>query len=158
MAGCTPDAVPEFRMVTLVVRKTIPATPERLFAAWTEPEQLQKWWGPEGVTCIDPEVDLRVGGHYRIGNRFPDGKVLWIAGLFEVIEPPRRLTYTWRLEGISEAAERVTVRFEARGAVTEVIITHERIPNEVLREQHQQGWKGCLDGLAEYLQVSGKRC
>jgi uncharacterized protein YndB with AHSA1/START domain len=141
--------------VTLVVRKTIRATPERLFSAWTEPEQLRKWWGPEGVACVDPEVDLRVGGHYRIGNQFPDKKILWIVGEFEVIEPPRRLTYTWRLEGISDAMERVSVHFEAQGDTTEVIVTHERIPNEVLRDQHQHGWIGCLDGLAEYLLVSG---
>jgi uncharacterized protein YndB with AHSA1/START domain len=148
-------SIPELRMITLIVRKTIAATPERLFAAWTEPAQLRKWWGPEGVECIDPEVDLRVGGSYRIGNRLPDGKVLWIAGEFEVIEPPRRLTYTWRLEGMSESEERVTVRFEARGDVTEVIVTHERISSEALRDQHQHGWQGCLDGLAGYLAPSG---
>jgi len=144
-------SIPQFQMVTLVVRRMIPASPDHLFAAWTEPERLRKWWGPEGVTCIDPVVDLRVGGSYRIGNQLPDGKVLWIAGEFEVIEPPHRLTYTWRLEGLSETAERVTVRFEACGAETEVIVTHERIPNEMLRDQHQHGWKGCLDGLAEYM-------
>ena len=77
MADHSPNAAPEFRMMTLVVRKTIPATPERLFAAWTEPSQLQKWWGPEGVVCIGPEVDLRVGGQFRIGNKFLDGKILW---------------------------------------------------------------------------------
>jgi|SRR5579863_1790082 len=148
---------PKFRMITLIVRKTIPATPERLFAAWTEPGQLQKWWGPEGVECVDPEIDLRLGGRYRIGNRFPDGKVMWIAGEFEVIDPPRRLTYTWYLEGISETTERVTVRFEARGTATEVIVTHERISNEALRDQHAHGWRDCLDGLAEYLEGSGKR-
>jgi uncharacterized protein YndB with AHSA1/START domain len=141
--------------VTLVVRKTIRATPERLFSAWTEPEQLRKWWGPEGVACVDPEVDLRVGGHYRIGNQLPDRRILWIVGEFEVVEPPRRLTYTWRLEGISEASERVSVHFEAHGDATEVIVTHEKIANESLRDQHRQGWQGCLDGLAEYLRGSG---
>jgi uncharacterized protein YndB with AHSA1/START domain len=146
-------AGPSFEMVVLVVRKTIQATPERLFQAWTEPAQLQQWWGPEGVKCIDPEVDLRVGGRYRIGNQLPDGKVLWIAGEFEVIEPPHKLTYTWQLEGNSNAFERVTVRFEPRGEATEVIVTHEHIPNETLRDQHQLGWLGCLDGLAEYLKA-----
>lgn len=140
--------------LTLVVRKTIRATPERLFSAWTEPEQLRKWWGPEGVACVDPEVDLSVGGHYRIGNQFPDKRILWIVGEFEVVEPPRRLTYTWRLEGTSEASERVSVHFKAQGDATEVIVTHERISNEALRDQHQYGWLGCLDGLAEYLQGS----
>jgi uncharacterized protein YndB with AHSA1/START domain len=66
MADQPPTAVPELPMETLVVRKTIQATPERLFRAWTEPEQLRRWWGPEGAICVDPEVDLQVGGHYRI--------------------------------------------------------------------------------------------
>jgi uncharacterized protein YndB with AHSA1/START domain len=141
-------------METLVVRKTIQASPERLFAAWTEPEQLRAWWGPEGVVCIAAEVDLRPGGRYRIGNQLPDQSVLWIVGEFDVVEPPRRLIYSWRLEGVSATLERVTVQFESRRAATEVIVTHERIPSRDLRDQHQQGWQGCLAGLAKYLQAS----
>jgi uncharacterized protein YndB with AHSA1/START domain len=138
-------------METLVVRKTIQASPERLFAAWTEPEQLRAWWGPEGVVCIEAEVDLRPGGRYRIGNQFPDQSVLWIVGEFEAVEPPRRLVYTWRVEGISQAPERVTVQFDSRGAATEVIVTHDRIASRELRDQHLHGWEGCLAGLAEYV-------
>jgi uncharacterized protein YndB with AHSA1/START domain len=67
-------------MITLVVRRTIRATPERLFEAWTEPAQLRRWWGPQDVECLDAQVDLRVGGQYRIANRFPDGRIVWIAG------------------------------------------------------------------------------
>lgn len=135
---------------TLVVRKTIAATPERLFAAWTEPAALRQWWGPEGVTCIDPQVDLRVGGRYRIGNRLSDGSILWIIGEFEAVEPPHRLVYTWHLESGAESTERVTVRFEGHGSVTEVIVTHALIATEMLRDQHRHGWEGCLDGLARY--------
>lgn len=136
--------------VTLVVRQTIQAAPREVFAAWTEPAQLREWWGPEGVACIGAELDLRVGGAYRIGNRFPDGKVIWLTGNFETIEPPRLLIYTWGVEPAS-AAERVTVRFEARGDATEVIVTHERIATSALRDMHQQGWEGCLKGLADHL-------
>jgi uncharacterized protein YndB with AHSA1/START domain len=135
-------------MVTLIVRKTIRATVERLFAAWTTAEELKRWWGPQGVKCIEAEVDLRKGGRYRIGNQFPDGKILWISGEFEVIEAPRKLVYTWRIEPNTASSERVTVQFEAQGENTEVIVTHERIASEELRERHQQGWVGCLEGLA----------
>jgi uncharacterized protein YndB with AHSA1/START domain len=135
-------------MVTLIVRKTIRATAERLFAAWTTAEELKRWWGPQGVKCIEAEVDLRKGGRYRIGNQFPDGKILWISGEFEVIEAPRKLVYTWRIEPNTASSERVTVQFEAQGENTEVIVTHERIASEELRERHQQGWVGCLEGLA----------
>ena len=140
--------------VTLVVRKTIQATAERLFEAWTQPAQLKKWWGPQSVVCVDAEIDLRVGGRYRIANQFPDGKLVWIAGEFETIEPPHKLVYTWRLEPEAGASERVTVAFEPRGDATEVIVTHERISNVAIRDMHEQGWQGCLDGLAEYLKDS----
>jgi uncharacterized protein YndB with AHSA1/START domain len=137
-------------VITLVVRRTIRATPERLFDAWTRPEQLVEWWGPEGVQCIAAEVDLRVGGRYRIGNRLPDGRELWIVGAFEAIERPRRLVYSWQLEGSARPAERVIVQFAGNGAETEVIITHQRIADETLRDEHAHGWAGCLDGLSRY--------
>jgi uncharacterized protein YndB with AHSA1/START domain len=140
-------------MVTLVVRKTIRASVERLYTAWTDPAQLKLWWGPRGVRCTAAEIDLRIGGRYRIANQFPDGKILWITGKFESIEPPRKLVYTWQLEAQADSFERVTVQFEPRGDETEVIVTHELIPNETLRDMHQQGWIGCLDGLASYLEA-----
>jgi uncharacterized protein YndB with AHSA1/START domain len=80
--------------LTLVVRRTIGASPERVFDAWTKPERLRLWWGPRDVTCTAAEVDLRVGGRYRIANQFPDGRVVWISGQFECIEPPRLLVYS----------------------------------------------------------------
>lgn len=140
--------------LSLVVRRRIEATVERVFAAWTEPDQLKRWWGPAQVTCTDAQVDLRPGGRYRIANRFPDGRVVWIAGAFETVEPPRRLVYSWSIEGDVRAPERVTVRFKARGSATEVIVTHDRIPDAAMRDQHAEGWAGCLDGLAAHLDAA----
>jgi len=104
--------------ITLLVRRVIQADVQRVFDAWTRPELLVKWWGPRPVTCREAKVDLQVGGAYRIGNLLPDGSVLFIFGEFEVVEPPRRLIYTWRIDQRSrpEAEEsRVTVRFEPKG-------------------------------------------
>lgn len=137
--------------ITLVVRRTIRATPERLFDAWTQPEQLKQWWGPQSVVCIDAEVDARVGGRYRIANQFPDGKVLWISGQFEAVERPRKLVYTWRVASEAGQSERVTVSFDARGHSTEVTVTHECISTTPMRDMHEQGWIGCLEGLAEFM-------
>lgn len=138
--------------LTLMIRRTVRAAPERLFAAWTEPAHLLRWWGPAHVRCAGAEVDLRVGGQWRIGNRLPDGALLWIVGVFEVIEPPTRLVYSWRLEPGPDTQERVTVRFEPRGTDTEVVIVHERIATEPVRADHKMGWLGCLDGLVAWLE------
>ena len=151
MADQEPDREPYWQDATLVVRKIIQATAERLFMAWTQPEQLKQWWGPESVICVDAEVDLRVGGSYQIVNQLPDGKLVCISGEFQVIEPPHKLVYTWRIEPESHA-ELVTVLFEPKTAGgTEVIVVHERIPNKTARDAHEHGWHGCLNGLAEYL-------
>jgi uncharacterized protein YndB with AHSA1/START domain len=135
--------------IALVVRRTVNASVARVFDAWTRPEQLRRWWGPRPVTCCDAEVDLRVGGAYRIANLLANGSVVWISGTFEVVEPPRRLVYTWLVENKPLERSRVTVRFEPRGAHTEVIVVHERIDSEDTRADHEQGWNGCLDNLAE---------
>lgn len=137
-------------MTALKVTRLIRATPARLFDAWTTPEQLMKWWGPRPVTCSRATVDLRVGGAYLIGNRLPDGREVVITGVFEEIEVPHRLVYSWSM-GTGEHS-RVTVRFEPRGAATEVIIEHERIPDEATRTGHEHGWFGCLDGLGALLE------
>lgn len=139
--------------IHLVVRRTIRAKPARLFEAWTSVEQLKKWWGPKGVRCSHAEVDLTEGGRYRLANETPEGTV-WISGEFERIAAPHELVYTWNIEPATRPAERVTVRFEAVGEQTEVVVVHERITSEAARDQHQQGWFGCLDGLAELCETA----
>ena len=135
---------------TLVTRLVIDASPEVLFAAWTEPQQLSQWWGPENVECTDVEMDLRVGGAYRIANRMPDGSTLWITGVFEIIERSHRLRFSWRIEAQATDLEQVTVTFEPHGERTEVVVVHERIRNAADRAGHERGWAGCLAGLAAY--------
>jgi uncharacterized protein YndB with AHSA1/START domain len=147
----TSQSVDAGEATILVVRRTIRAPRERVFAAWTEARQVIAWWGPSAaVSCASAEIDLRVGGRYRIANRFPDGRLLWIVGEFEVVEPPSRLVFSWRVGTQAAGVERVSVEFEAQGAATEVIVTHERIADATTRAGHEQGWGGCLDGLARY--------
>jgi len=133
--------------LTLIGRRTINASPGFLFDAWTQPNHLKRWWGPSGVKCIEAQIDLRVGGSYRIANLFPDGRILWICGEYKHVERPAKLVYTWRVEPNESAAEIVTVEFVAKGVQTEIIVTHERIPNSQVRDRHGICWNGCLNGL-----------
>lgn len=141
-------AAPEGEL-TLMVRRTIAAPVARVFAAWTEPERLQSWWGPVGVRCPIAEIDLRAGGSYRMANLLPDGNTLWISGEFLEVVPPHKLVYTWSLDDPDGPAEhtRVTVRFESRETQTEVIVLHELFTSSASRDHHERGWQGCLDCL-----------
>ncbi|MCZ6491166.1 MAG: SRPBCC domain-containing protein [Acidobacteria bacterium] len=147
----TPQAAPK---TTLTLRRTFQAPREKVFHAWTDPETLKKWWGPEGYETPEAEVDLRVGGRYRLGMRkLPDGEVFFLGGTFREISPPERLVYTWSWEQASmDVGETlVTVEFREAGQSTEVVLKHELFPNEETREHHNQGWNGCLDKLTKLL-------
>ena len=136
---------------SISVRRIMRASSERVFAAWTDARQLQAWWGPPGVTCPEAEVDLRIGGVYRIANRLPDGTVAWITGRFQRIDPPHELVFSWRFEGGPEGESQVTVRFEPHPEGTEVVVLHEGVLSDAVRAEHERGWEGCLDGLVAYV-------
>lgn len=136
---------------TLQIKRTFAAPRERVFRAWTDPEELKKWWGPPGYATPSAEVDLRVGGKYRFGMRkLPDGEMFYLSGTYREVRPPEKLVYTWRWEAKPEYGETlVTVEFHDRGGSTEVVLTHELFPDEKARGEHERGWGGCLDKLAK---------
>lgn len=132
----------------LTTTRVIKAPRERVFAAWTTPELLTKWWGPGAVTCPEAHVDLRPGGEYRIANLETDGKIIWISGTFEEVEAPEKLIYNWHLTSL-DISTLVTVLFNIHPEGTELHLTHQRFPNTHIRDMHLMGWGGCLDGLEE---------
>ena len=138
---------------TFRLTRTFPAPREKVFRAWTDPAELVKWWGPEGYATPHAEVDLRVGGKYRLAmKKLPDGELFYLTGTYREVRPLERLVYTWRWEAEPEMGETlVTVEFHARGPSTEVIVKHELFPTEKVRQDHQRGWTGCLDRLAKIL-------
>lgn len=139
-------------VLALEVRRLIPASPSKVFDAWTDPDKLMKWWGPKDIICVFAEIDLQVGGRYRIGNQLPDQSTIVIEGVFEEIERPEKLVYSWQTDVNPDSVEQVTVQFCPIGADdTEVIIRHERIRSTDIHDQHQKGWNECLSGLVKVL-------
>jgi uncharacterized protein YndB with AHSA1/START domain len=129
------------------------ATPARVFRAWTHPDVLRVWWAAashwEGAFA---EIDLRVGGAYRLGMCDVDNDAVYIVGgTFIEIDEPRRLVYTWTWETTPELPgsedSLVTVDFVADGSETIVRLNHTRFKTAEVRDMHRTGWQGCLDNL-----------
>jgi len=137
----------------LCIRRTFPAARERVFRAWTDPEELKRWSAPaDDYTIPTVEVDLRVGGRYRIEMRNPEGELHIAHGVYREVRPPERLVYSWAWETDPDRGHtQVTVDFLARGDATEVVLTHERFPDPPMRDRHLQGWTGCFDRLGRRL-------
>ncbi len=139
---------------SLQIKRTLAAPREKVFRAFTEPEALKQWWMPgEGFSVPSAEVDLRAGGAYRIGMKNPKGKLFYVVGEYLEVTPPEKLVYTWRWEGIDEGMGETLVSIELRdlSGGTELIVTHEQFPDEVARDNHNQGWNGCLDTMGKVL-------
>jgi uncharacterized protein YndB with AHSA1/START domain len=130
------------------ITRIIDAAPEAVFRAWTEPEQLRRWWGPGEFTCPEADVDLRPGGRYRLVMQPTAGEPFVLAGTYREVEPPARLVYTWRWEtgpAADGSESLVSVEFNARGSQTELVLTHSNFPDSHGPAPYEMGWQGGLD-------------
>jgi uncharacterized protein YndB with AHSA1/START domain len=94
-------------------RRCVAATAETVFAAWTTPAALLRWWGPPDLPLVECTLDLRVGGSYRFVHRASDGGQLVFTGTYEAIHRPTLLRYTSRFEPWPDSAID-TVTFDER--------------------------------------------
>jgi uncharacterized protein YndB with AHSA1/START domain/predicted Ser/Thr protein kinase len=136
---------------TIRIEKHIPAPPEQVFAAWTDPDRMANWYAPSddcGPTI--GEVDLRVGGVYRIGMLLP-GRTdyRFVSGHYSRVDAPRTLSFTWGWEPYQSGwpETQITVEFRPGGGGTDLVLTHERFRDEADKDRHAEGWRGCLDRL-----------
>jgi uncharacterized protein YndB with AHSA1/START domain len=136
---------------TLHLTRTFPAPREEVFRAWTEPELIKQWFGARhGRPASDVELDLRVGGSYRITMDPLFHRMIHAVGEFLEVEPPERLVYTFRWEGmrLDFGDMLVTVEFRDLGDATELALTHDRLGGVAARAFHRFGWTGSLHRLA----------
>lgn len=144
----------------LRLSRTFNVSRQKVFEAWTRPDNLRRWWGvAEGYTTPIAEVDLRVGGRYRLGMKAPgDGDLMVVGGVFKEVNPPSKLVYTWAWENTDPEGPGaipetlVTLEFNEKGDATELVLTHEMFPDEESCRMHQMGWSGMLERLGPALE------
>jgi len=131
---------------SLTIKRRINAAPAKVYAAFTEPQTITRWFGPPGVEKVDVETDLRVGGRYHIAMHRA-GEVNDVGGVYREIVPNEKLVYTWAWKSTPERESLVTLQFKPDGAGTILTLTHEQFFDEDARDRHNQGWTGALDKL-----------
>jgi uncharacterized protein YndB with AHSA1/START domain len=135
---------------SLTVERTLSAAPQRVWQAWTQAEALKHWFAPNDAFKVEViEVDVRVGGRYRIKMNAPDGEVHDVSGVYREVVPNERLVFTWAWRTTPERESLVTVTLHPAGSGTALTLTHEQFFDESARGHHREGWialLGRLDG------------
>jgi len=141
---------------SLKLVRRIKAPPRRIYAAWTQPEQMARWWGPDGGPVVSAEADPRPGGRFRVVFRTLDGEEHDCRGEYLEVEPDRKLVFTWHWVSTPERESLVTVDLRPTAGDTELTLTHAQFYDEAARDAHRQGWSGALDKLAALFEEQAK--
>jgi uncharacterized protein YndB with AHSA1/START domain len=152
----TPPSIPQVH-----ITRFLRAPRERVFAAWTQPEQMKNWMGPVNSICTEAEADLRVGGRYRVvvrGTPPPrDGEPqlerthTW-GGEYLEVRPPELVRYTWRADWSPGEESVVTLRLHEENGGTRLELFHEKFATADSANAHNQGWNSVIDKFAAYVE------
>ena len=126
---------------------------ERVFGAFVAPADLAQWWGPHGFTVPKAELDVRVGGLYRLTMQPPEGDLFHLRGEYLEVDPPHRLAFTfeWEEPHSDDRETLVTSTFEPVEGGTRLVLDQGTFATEDRSELHRGGWTDTLDRLAAWL-------
>lgn len=137
------DTQPALRLV-----RRYPVAPDKVWRAWTDPQALSAWFGPGEPNSVSlAEMDVRVGGRYRIRFHTPDGEEHEVGGRYEAVEPFRELVFSWAWRSTPERVSLVSILIEPVLGGTELDFRHERFFDEQARENHAHGWSLAFEKL-----------
>jgi uncharacterized protein YndB with AHSA1/START domain len=139
---------------SLNLQRRYPVAPEKVWRAWTDPQALKQWWGPGGPEAVSlVQLDVRVGGRFRILFGGPRGDDHEVQGTYREVVPSRRLAFTWTWPRTTPERESlVTITFNAVGGGTELDFVHAQHFDEKVRDGHLQGWSEAFVKLDRFLQ------
>jgi uncharacterized protein YndB with AHSA1/START domain len=137
---------------SLTLKRRLNAPPERVYAAWTDPQDLIRWFGPAMVKqgSVRAEIDARVGGRYRISFDNDRGEHNVVAGTYRDLVPHSRVVFSWAWQSTPERESLVTVLLKPDGAGTQLTLHHEQLFDAAVRDAHEYGWTGTLDKLERH--------
>jgi uncharacterized protein YndB with AHSA1/START domain len=134
----------------LHLTRIVPAPVEDVFAAWTDPAVLVRWWGRGGDDRVrEAQLDPRVGGRYRIVVDGAEGRTYELAGTYTDVDPPHRLAFTWQFVsgGPGDGESHVSVELRPAGDATELVLSHGGFPDDAAAAPYSSGWDQALPRL-----------
>jgi len=138
---------------TLTITRILAASRQVVFDAWTNAESVRQWMCPEAGSVALAELDVRVGGTFRIDMLVHGARTVH-TGVYREIRPPEKLVFTWKSQSTQQIATLVTVELRARGDQTELTLTQTRLPDDGAVQMHTRGWTQIMEHLAAFVQVS----
>jgi uncharacterized protein YndB with AHSA1/START domain len=138
----------------LVITRIFDAPRHLVFQAWTEPDRVARWWGPQGFVTTYCDMDIRPGGTFRVCMRSPEGIEYWKRGTYREVVAPERLVFTFaweNAEGKPGHQTLVTVTLAECGDKTELTLRQGVFDTVAARDDHGRGWTSTLQRFAEYL-------
>jgi uncharacterized protein YndB with AHSA1/START domain len=133
---------------SLTIKRRPNAPPAKVFAAWTDPEKIVRWWGPSNAAeTHHVETDVREGGGFRIVFRDESGEDHDVRGVYREVVPEKKLVFTWSWRTTPERESLVTVALKPDGDMTLLTLIHEQFFDEAARDRHNWGWNGAMDKL-----------
>ncbi|MGD2100998.1 MAG: SRPBCC domain-containing protein [Acidimicrobiia bacterium] len=131
--------------------RVLPASPEKVFEALTDPEKYSRWMGPEGSKVTVEKMDVVLGGELRFTVTLPDsGMTFELYGYYEEVDPPNRLVHSWATVGDEEVST-VAFELEPHGDDTRLHIRHHGLTKPEDVAQNEAGWAHQLDRLEKLL-------
>jgi uncharacterized protein YndB with AHSA1/START domain len=134
---------------SLTLKRRLNAPPAKVWAAWTEPEKIARWFGPAQTNdgSVRAELDVRVGGRLRASFTTADGEYHEVGGVYREVVPNQRLVFSWAWHSTPERESLVTVTLKPDGAGTLLTLQHEQFFDQAAADGHRYGWTGSLDRL-----------
>lgn len=127
---------------------------ERVFAACTDQASIGKWIGPADFKAPDTEFDARRGSAYMVPMVAPDGAVHTARGVVQQLIPNELLQLTWawdQEDGSPGQPMLLTLTFEPTESGSRLTLHHANFVDAEARDQHNHGWSGSLEKLADFL-------
>lgn len=135
--------------LTLELERVIPAPPAAVFAAFTDPSRLARWWGPAGFAIPSLRFEARAGESYRIEMQPPTGDSFYLTGEFREVEQPARLAFTfaWEEPDPDDVETLASLSFGDLDDATEVSLRQGPFKTQARRALHRDGWTDSFDKL-----------